>query len=158
MSEVEKVDKRKLLSPARLENLKNMREKLAEKKQLEKLENENKVKIASLAPAEPADQEEGEEEDVVREKPVSVPRKEKRVPSVEYSNASLEETVRSLVEKSLPPQLRREALKREKWLQRKQEIKDELTAFYENLQKPTPLQPVVKTNSTPTYSLDDLFF
>lgn len=153
-----KVDKKKVMSQARLDNLKKMCEKLAEKKRLEKLERENPKSVERESTPIPEEY----EEVVAIEKPVPIPRKERKVALDSYSSLSLEDTVRSIVEKSLPPEFSKEARKKAKWNSHKDEIKNEILKSLKSLNNNTK-EPVTRQVPGETakivsgFSLDDLF-
>ena len=151
----EKVDKRKLVSPERLEHMKAMRQALAEK-------NKQK-KEAKLNPPEPIVPEKVEpvqeqvEEDEEEEVEVPVPVKKVKSKSPVYSNYSIQDEIYRYVQEALPPELRKESLKQKKWEIRRNQLRDEILQSLQPTPQPSEA-PKINVAKTATLELKDLFY
>ena len=145
----EKIDKRKLVSPQRLEHLQNMSDKLAVKKVNDKenklkemlkqkfpekfldeaLDKENKLKemfkekfpekFLDEAPKEESIQDDVEEDD---EEEIVVPPKK----TAKKKRVDINDDIKAYVDSILPPELSPAARKQRKWEARKTEINNEI--------------------------------
>ena len=150
----EKVDKRKIPN---LDHMKKMREALARKNEEKKQAKLNPPEIIEQKKVQTEEDPEEEEEDLEDLEPPVPVKKTRKVPYQE-PNYDLEGKIRQIVENSLPPELRSENRKKQKWQLRTQEVKDEILQSLQPTASTKPSEEPQKNAKSALQNIDDLFW